>query len=156
MCHNILRSVCSKASCRGEDGTKPEMVIPFCDKPTRGLKRKLEAEYETEESDAEMDDITDDEIDGDSDEDSATDELTDDQTFKTGDYVKIVKGDYEGWFATVLGESYGGNIEIQYFEKKDKWWVIKPHDKDPREPGELQKLKIDNVHVDGRSHVYFK
>ena len=31
VCHNILPSVCSNAACRGEDGKKPEMVIPFCE-----------------------------------------------------------------------------------------------------------------------------
>ena len=101
-------------------------------------------------------DIADDENDEDDDEesdgiyqinkngDSTADELIDD-----ADYVKIVNRDYEAWFATVLGESYGDDIEIQYIEKKDRT-------KDSQEPGELQKLEINNVHVDGRSHVYFK
>ena len=28
VCHNILHSVCSKASCKGEDSKEPDMVIP--------------------------------------------------------------------------------------------------------------------------------
>ena len=188
VCHNILRSVCSKASCKSDDGKKPEMVIPFCQKSTRGLKRKLVNEYDTDESDDEnvMEGMADNETDEDEDhendeedifdeedhlfedhenskggindntEDGEIEELADKQTFKTGDYVKIIKGNYAGMFATVIGESYGDEIEIEYFEKKNIWWVLKPGDKDSREYADLQKLRIDDVHVDGRSHVYFK
>ena len=30
-CHNVLKSTCSKASCRGKTGLKPNMIKPFCE-----------------------------------------------------------------------------------------------------------------------------
>ena len=30
-CHNILRSICSKVTCRDENGKKPNMVKPACE-----------------------------------------------------------------------------------------------------------------------------
>ena len=53
----------------------------------------------------------------------------------------------------VLGESYGDEMEIKYFEKKEKWWVLKDSDMDSIEPENL-KL-VNNFKVDGRSHYFF-
>ena len=77
----------------------------------------------------------------DSDDSSTADGLLeDDGNSKTGDYVKIVKGSFNGLYATVLGESYGDEIEIQYFEKKFGKWIVKDKDVDSREPDDLIKV----------------
>ena len=38
-----------------------------------------------------------------------------------GDYVVVVKGMSKGYYATVLGNGYGDEVEINYFQKKEKW-----------------------------------
>ena len=56
-----------------------------------------------------------DEVDTDIIMDDPGDESSDGK-LKTGEYVKIVKGRFAGLYATVLGESYGNEVEIQYFQ----------------------------------------
>ena len=34
--------------------------------------------------------------------------------------MKVTKGNYLGYFALVTGDGYGGEIEINYFECKNK------------------------------------
>ena len=36
---------------------------------------------------------------------------------KVGDFIKVTKGDYYGYYAVVTGESYGDEIEINYFQQ---------------------------------------
>ena len=63
-----------------------------------------------------------------------------------GDCVQIVKETFKDDYAIVLGESYGDEYEIQYFEKNFEKWVLNPKDKDSRTVDELKKVKatVDN------------
>ena len=58
--------------------------------------------------------------------------------FKPGDYVKVIAGHNIGYYASVLGEGYGNEIEINYFEQKRNRWQLKDHAKDSREIHELE------------------
>ena len=69
----------------------------------------------------------------------------------TGDCVLVKREPYAGFYAVVLARSYGDELEIQYFEKKQglpyrNYWVIKENDLDSREAADLEKVKpkIDN------------
>ena len=73
-----------------------------------------------------------------------------------GDYVVVIKGMFKGYYATVLGEGYGDEIEINYFEKKKKWWTLKENDIDCRERDELKKVPLTKIVVDRRLHTYFE
>ena len=62
-----------------------------------------------------------------------------------GDYVKIISGLFQDYYAVVLGLSYGDENEIQYFTEKKtnsvaKYWVLKENDLDSREKCELKKV----------------
>ena len=66
-CHNILRSVCSRAQCKKEDGSKPPMLKPFCEegKPKKKLmynERKKRKVQETDEEESEEEDVLAEEI----------------------------------------------------------------------------------------------
>ena len=50
--------------------------------------------------------------------------------FKPGDYVKVIAGHNIGYYASVLGEGYGNEIKINYFEQKRNRWRLKDHAKD--------------------------
>ena len=76
------------------------------------------------------------------------------EVIATGDYVKIVSGAFLGYYAIVTGESYGEELEIQYFEKKEKWWVLKEHDLDSRPQTELRR--VTKARVDRRMHYFFE
>ena len=167
-CHNVLTSTCSKASCRGETGSKPIMIKPFCD---IGSKKSLQ--FESDEDDIEDDDADEDMSDADDDM-SVDDDLSDadkviddgltsengerdssddnQDDLKRGDCVKLLKGNYPGYFALVTGDGYGGEIEINYFEAKYKWWALKEKDLDSRDRGDLKK--VDNFTMDKRSFFF--
>ena len=61
----------------------------------------------------------------------------DDEELRT--YVEIVKGMYKGYFAVVTLGGYGDEVEINYFENKEKWWNLEEHD---LSSGERNKLKV--------------
>ena len=71
--------------------------------------------------------------------------------FQIGDSVKIVTGLFQGYYATILGRSYGDELEIQYFEEKYGKWILKGHI-DSRSPEEMVKVTAT---VDGRSRYTF-
>ena len=54
----------------------------------------------------------------------------------------------------VTGDGYGGEIEINYFKGKIKWWVLKGNDLDSRDRGDLKK--VNNFTMDKISHYIFK
>ena len=116
-CHNVLRSVCSRTKCKGEDGSKPTMIKLAVPSGSRCKRLKFEV-------------CADSESDGDSlpseeeSEDDAEEEGEDEQqgeVISTGECVRVVSGAFLGYYAMVVGESYGEELEIQYFEKKEKW-----------------------------------
>ena len=57
----------------------------------------------------------------------------------TGDCVLVKKEPYAGFYAVVLAPSYGEELEIEYFEKKEGLpWGLKENDYDSN-----QKLTIE-------------
>ena len=76
-------------------------------------------------------------------EDDAEEEGEDEQQgeiISTGECVWVVSGAFLGYYAMVVGESYGEELEIQYFEKKEKWWVLKEFDFDSRPQTNLRRV----------------
>ena len=69
---------------------------------------------------------------------------------KIGDYVMVKKGRFVGYYASVIGESYGDELEIQYFERCQGKYTLKEHDLDSREAGDLKKVSVSSVDVLGR------
>ena len=69
-----------------------------------------------------------------------------------GYHVKIISQPYVGLYAVVINESYGDEMEIQYFEEKYGKWVLKDGDLDSREPSEMMKVDAE---VDGRRQYTF-
>ena len=49
---------------------------------------------------------------------------------QTGDFVKVVKGNFRGYYAVVTQESYGDEIKINYFEMRQRYYVLKENDMD--------------------------
>ena len=50
---------------------------------------------------------------------------------QTGDFVKVVKGNFRGYYAVIMTEeSYGNEIKINYFEKCQHYYVLKENDMD--------------------------
>ena len=72
--------------------------------------------------------------------------------FKPGDYVKVIAGHNIGHYTSVLGEGYGNEIEINYFEQKRNRWQLKDHAKDSRE---IHELEHANCVVDDIGHFHF-
>ena len=75
------------------------------------------------------------------------------EEIKPGDYVKVVQGNYINMFAIVTDEKVGDEFVIQYFQKKEKWWILKPNDFDARLPQDLKKVEPT---YDRRGHAFFK
>ena len=146
-CHNVLRSVCSKIACRGEDGTKPVMITGAGCHLSSKVKMKV-VDYQSDETDESFT------------EDNATEETTpsDDSDsdnnaeIKVGDFVNIIKKPFDGLYAVVVNVSYGDELEIQYCEKRYGKWVLKEGDVDSREPTDM--VKVD-AKIDGREYYTF-
>ena len=49
---------------------------------------------------------------------------------QTRDFVKVVKGNFRGYYAVITEESYVDEIEINYFEKRQRSYVLKENDMD--------------------------
>ena len=52
----------------------------------------------------------------------------------------------------ITDERIGDEYVINYFEWKEKWWVLKPNDFDSREAGDLMVVKDK---FDNRGHATF-
>ena len=79
-------------------------------------------------------------------------------SYVQGDYVKIMKGTFKEFFGVVLGDSYGNEIEINYFKQMHgkpycRYWVLEPNDKDSRTNDEVQKVEPNLI--DGRGRFVF-
>ena len=75
------------------------------------------------------------------------------EEIKQGDYVKIVHGNCLHMFAVVTEETVGNKFVIQYFQKKENWWVLHPNDYDAREAKDLKEVETT---FDRREHAFFK
>ena len=58
-----------------------------------------------------------------------------------GDYVMVIHEPFRGYFAVVTDNSYGDKSEIQYFQNKEKWWILIENDFDSCLANELNLLK---------------
>ena len=74
------------------------------------------------------------------------------ESLKCGDYIKVVSGLFKGLYATVLGKSYGDEVEIQYFQERFGKRILKENDIDSRLPEELIKV---TAKMDRRSYFIF-
>ena len=131
------------------------MIKPFCDiAPKKSLQFESdEDDIEDDAADDDMSDagkVTDDELISENEERDSSDEDQDD--LKQGDCVKVIKGNYLGYFALVAGDGCGGEIDINYFEGKNKWWVLKEKDLDSSDRGDLKK--VDHLTMDKRLHYF--
>ena len=76
--------------------------------------------------------------------------------FQPSEYVKVTGGSFKGYYAVVTESSYGDELEINYFEKKEKWWTLKENDLDSTEINDLQKVtKVQMVHYLFKSSLLF-
>ena len=66
---------------------------------------------------------------------------------KIGDYVIVKKGRFIGYYVSVIGESYGDELEIQYFERYQGKYTLKKHVLDSREADGLKKVSVSSVDV---------
>ena len=60
-------------------------------------------------------------------------------------FVKVISGNYKGYYAVVLKKSYGAEWEICYFRKSFGAYVLSDKDLDSREPHELLPVKIKSI-----------
>ena len=63
---------------------------------------------------------------------------------KVGDFFK---GDFYGYYAVVMGESYGDEIEISYFQKREKNFVIKENNFDSWLIIELKRVHKETLYI---------
>jgi len=77
---------------------------------------------------------------------------TEKQAITPGMYVKIIKEPFKSFYATVVGSSYGDELEINYFEKKLGGWILKEKDFDSQEEGDLMVVTAD---INKRGHFSF-
>ena len=171
-CHGILKSVCSKSGCK-ENGQKPLMILPAASKSLR-LRVPLfptddgsESDDDNQSTDTEIEvhleeDISETEIGserkseydvGEKEYDAMDEEQIVGQTFVQGDYVKITNGNFAGMYASVLGEGYGDEVEIQYFMKKGRYWILKENDYDSRERDDLAKVEPE-IYCQGKRNQF--
>ena len=81
---------------------------------------------------------------------------TGEENILQGDYVKIVKEPFVGYFASVL-EVIGDELELHYFQEKEgkphgKYWVLAENDLECRPKRELQKVEPQ---IDWRGRFVF-
>lgn len=165
VCGEILRSQCTKAKCKNDDGQKPLMLkvagqkqsnVSLKEKgePSKGkskaAKRKLILESDEESDFTEDSDVSDEE---ERYEEIRSESEVEEDDFNAGDCVKVVEEPFKGHYAIVQGKSYGDEWEIVYFERKNKgYYVIKENDLDSRSPSELMKVKET---FDEKERYYF-
>ena len=73
---------------------------------------------------------------------------------QTGDFVKVVKGNFGGYYAVITEESYGDEIEINYFEKRQCYYVLKENNLDSCTQTDLELVK--GVLINTRGHYRFE
>ena len=93
------------------------------------------------------------------DDESANDDecINDDDESKhveiwVGDYVMVIHELFRDYFAILTDKNYGDEFEIQYSQKKEKWWILKENDFDSHLEIELKPVK---GRIDERSHYFF-
>ena len=51
-----------------------------------------------------------------------------------GDHIKVIRNAYQGYYATVTDCCAYEEIEINYFQRKEKFWKLRDYDLDSRIP----------------------
>ena len=72
---------------------------------------------------------------------------------QTGNFVKVVKGNFRGYYAVITGESYGNEIEINYFEKCQCYYVLKENDMDSHTQTDSEL--VEGVLINTKGHYRF-
>ena len=75
------------------------------------------------------------------------------ETFNAGDYVKVLTGDYSGWYAVIV--CYLEELKlykINFYKPEGKYWVFQEGD---TELVTSDDLKVAKYKMDKRGHVYF-
>ena len=160
VCLNVLKSQCSKSSCI-VGGKKPIMIsaLPATKSAKALLKEMMNDDFENEDEDSESD-VNDvdsgeesDNLDEYQQEESDYDDKNDaGDDLKVGDFIKITKDPFIGFYAVITEKSYGDEWELQYCEMKFGKWVLKDLDYDSREVSDM--IKVD-AKVDGRGRYTF-
>ena len=73
---------------------------------------------------------------------------------QTRDFVKVVKGNFRGYYAVITEESYVDEIEINYFEKRQRSYVLKENDMDSCTQTDLEL--VEGVLINTRGHYRFE
>ena len=68
---------------------------------------------------------------------------------QTGDFVKVVKGNFRGYYAVITEESYGDKIEINYFEKHQPFYVLKENNMDSLAQTDLELVEGVLINTSG-------
>ena len=79
---------------------------------------------------------------------------TPDSSIKVGDFVKVIQGSFERFYAFVTGESYGDEIESNCFAKQEKNFVLKENDMDSQLIADLKR--VQGTLVNTRGHYSFE
>ena len=72
---------------------------------------------------------------------------------QTGNFVKVVKGNFRGYYAVITGESYGNEIEINNFEKRQCYYVLKENDMDSHTQTDSEL--VEGVLINTKGHYRF-
>ena len=68
-----------------------------------------------------------------------------DEGLMEADYVEVVQGLFRGYYAVVIGDGYGDELEIQYFQEKTdsngSYWELATYDYDCRPSEDLKKIE---------------
>ena len=75
--------------------------------------------------------------------------ITKKHQMQTGDFVKIVKGNFRGYYAVITEESYGDKIEINYFEKRQHFYVLKENNMDSLAQTDLELVEGVLINTSG-------
>ena len=116
------------------------------------LQKYNKGTTQNDNDDENYESVNDDKCINDDDDDDDDDDESNDVEIQVGDYILVIDEPFRGYFAVVTDKSYGAEFEIQYFRKKEKWWILKENDFDSRLANELKPVK---GRIDERSHYFF-
>ena len=154
-CGSVLKGDCSKQACKNAGRTS---LLPAGYTKNKKIRDVISSSDEDEDENA---DLTEDEIESEEDAPPIIYNFSEDDPshkvpVKIGDYVQVIRGTFKGYYASVTAESYGDELEINYFHKtstQGKFYVIKDNDFDSVERDDLIKV---NAGIDTRGRFTFE
>ena len=75
-------------------------------------------------------------------------------SLQIGDFVKVVFGAFKDYYAVATGMSYGDEIEIKYFKRRVRYYVLCENDLDSRPIKDVQKA-VGKM-MNSREHYFVK